>query len=445
MDRFKITFFYTLPALLACALIIYGYHDRAQQVGVEIKGFQCEEIHESLQSEELAAANGLSGAGCFSQDGTVDAASCSWAVDICHYHETYQLQVSAADSLEAPETIANVNVERAIDFESLVRDVDSKIDSIFLSNAGVVAVMVLLPYMLMGYGLGTSERINLSSSLRMQCTWSNWFLKFLVALILALGWIYIANPDGRGASTLRQFFIVADIQKDNTLPIYIKSYTMTPVIAGFFGWYLHLIGYFFTKLIHHDVISTRVYSLLFKKFLITYGIALVLPETGLVDAEQGVAFFMFLIGMFPLTAMSMLIESVSKIGSGAQGSSGSLSALPGISRWQILRLEEEGVESMAALANISPVTVSQNLQIIERLTLFWVDIAQLYTIVGHDGYQNLKGVCLTASEFVKRAEEDEFVEKIRGLEGVSEASEIARLVKATFSDRMVADRSVVAS
>jgi hypothetical protein len=198
-----------------------------------------------------------------------------------------------------------------------------------------------------------------------------------------------------------------------------------------------LIGYFFNKLVHHDVTSSRVYNLLFKKFVITYGIALILPNSGLIDDQKTAAFFMFLIGLFPLTAMSILIEAASKLTSGGQNVTGNLSLLPGISRWQILRLEEEGVDSMASLANIRPKTVKENLQMIEKLTFFWMDIAQLYTIVGHDGYQKIKNHCLTASEFVRKIDDAEFVKTIHELEGVGDAAEIARLVSKTFADTLL--------
>ncbi len=67
-----------------------------------------------------------------------------------------------------------------------------------------------------------------------------------------------------------------------------------------------------------------------------------------------------------------------------------------------------------------------------KLTKFWVDIAQLYTIVGHDGYENLKGHCLTASEFIIKSKDPVFAESVSGIEGVSESGEISRLLINTF-------------
>ena len=345
--------------------------------------------------------------------------------------ETQSVDAEQKNTQES--NIASKNVEALTTLVTkLSKDVDRKLRDIFLYNSITVLVMALLPYLLMGSLLAKSKRISLNLDQRIDAAQSNGWLKFILGLIMSIGWLYIINPLGRGASTYYQFAIAAGLNSEDTIPIYIQTEIMVPVLAGFFGWYLHLTGYIFTKLVHHDVISARVYNMLFKKFIIVYGIALVLPESGLIESEQNAAFFMFIIGLFPLSAMSVLIEAASKIGTKHQTPVGTLSLLPGISRWQILRLEEEGVDSMASLANIESKTVSENLQFIRRMVFYWRDIAQLYTIVGHDAFMKIKGHCFTASEFVKRSEEENFREEINSIEGVGQAREIARLIEATF-------------
>ncbi|QOL25223.1 hypothetical protein LP316_13105 [Thalassotalea sp. LPB0316] len=321
---------------------------------------------------------------------------------------------------------------KVCEIASIYIDVDQKLFNIFIFNITTVFIMVLLPFLMMAEFLAKSQRIHLSYERRKYASTNNWWLKLILGGIMVIGWVYIINPLGRGASTYYQFFISAGMITENTLPIFIKVERISPVVAGFFGWYLHLIGYIFTKVIHHDVISGRVYNLLFKKFIVVYGLSLILPTTGIIENGAAYTLFTFLIGLFPLTTMSMLFEAASKLGMQSNKATGNLSILPGISRWQILRLEEEGVDSMASLANIRRQTIDENLQFIRRLTYFWVDIAQLYTIVGDEGYKVLKEHCQTASEFIKQSENTEFCHRVDQLEGVSNADEIARLLKSTF-------------
>ncbi len=479
-SRVKVSFMYCLPALLACALLAYLYCGRIHEIGKNIK-INCEEhdaqcILDSFENCDNFIAENQHASSNMHKN----------AINICEFRQKFAEDNGFLVSQIAPSEIADIDPESVpsiaanspkaispVNYKSNIpyfkksvatkvaeqhcsqyeegsyglmlcemnRVVDSNLVTILLFNVMAVSILVILPYFLMGDLLAKSGRLNLSYQQRFDRSNANWWLKFLVALVMGVGLIYVINPLGRGASTYYQFFISVGLENEKTLPIYIKVHedgeSMAPVLAGFLGWYLHLIGYVFTKLLYHDVISSRVYSLLFKKFIITYGIALVIPEVGFFAEGQTLAFSMFLIGLFPLSAMSMLIEAASKFGSSEKNMSGMLSQLPGISRWQILRLEEEGIDSMASLANIRPQAISENLQVIENLIHFWVDIAQLYTIVGHEAYDKIKLRCLTASAFLCKENDPEFIQSIHELEGVSEPHEIAHLLKRTFAGKLM--------
>lgn len=479
LQRIKITFMYCLPPILACAIIFYSYHSRIVDIEKNIS-VKCEiqnngeclfvrdercdiyvENNFKYPRRSASHAEFIDSAVDVEAD-NIDKGSNPIVRDICQFRENYKKGMgiverftdvgvesgsTVGESIESSEK-KHKTFELGYECENGAKGVECYVEmyngsvkqvirSIYLYNVIAVAVLVMLPFLLMGDLLAKSTRINLSYALRSERSNANWWIKFIVALIMAIGLLYLINPNGRGASTYYQFFITVGLGKEATLPIYIQSGSMAPVLAGFFGWYLHMIGFIFTKLIHHDVISARVYSLLFKKFIVTYGIALVVPESGLLEDKTNAAVLMFTIGLFPLTAISMLIAYVTKFTSGKE-SDGDLSILPGISRWQIMRLEEEGVDSIAALANMRPTTITENLKVIEQLTHFWVDIAQLYTVVGGTAYSEMKPYCLTASEFIRKAEDPEFIEKITGLQSVSEAPEIARLLRSTFAGKIPA-------
>ena len=71
---------------------------------------------------------------------------------------------------------------------------------------------------------------------------------------------------------------------------------------------------------------------------------------------EKVSLVVFMLGFFPLIAFSFIKEQAAKL-TNSKIKGGDLSILPGISRWQILRLEEEGIDTMAELAAIDKLTI----------------------------------------------------------------------------------------
>jgi hypothetical protein len=295
--------------------------------------------------------------------------------------------------------------------------------------------MVFLPYFLLGFRLAFGRQVELSLDDRLKAAWQNWAMKTVVACVIVFGWMYVLNPIGRGATTVEEYFIIARVVEDKTIPIYIATKNLSNTLAGFLGWYLYLLLYFFGKLYHNDVKSGRVYRFLFGKFLFTYGIALT-SSAFFGDKAQAA---MFLIGFFPLSAVSIIKEFVLKstkdkgIGEGKTG----LSELPSISPWHILRLEEEGIDSIPTLANSDLDQINVRLpKIMIPLIQLWIDVAQLYTILGGERYQKVKVVCQTAGEFIIIAGDPNLQGRLKDCE-IENPQEIVSLLKRTFKEKLI--------
>lgn len=290
-------------------------------------------------------------------------------------------------------------------YQSSEKTIEEVTHGIWLVNSIFILAFALLPFLLFGVALALSKRLKHSDSARLKISNENFIMKFVVAAILCIGWMYILNPQGRGVGTIENYLIIVDLAQKETLPLYMRT-TLPPMIAAFLGWYLHLLTYFFTKITHHDVVSANVYNLLFKKFLFVYGIAIVFPATQIVPDEQ-MSIAMFLLGYFPLTALSLIKEQTAKM-VGKQQNEGTLRVIPGISHWQILRMEEEGVDTMAALASCNKDRLESTIPEMSNLLAYWIDIARLYVIVGETNYMTMRTRCMTASGFIKLFEQAEF-------------------------------------
>ena len=319
------------------------------------------------------------------------------------------------------------------ELKQTIDDIDGKVANIWLFNCVLIASMAFLPYFLLGTRLAYTHHENLSPDELLKTAWRHWPMKFIVACVMILGWMYIVNPYGRGATTVQSYLTAERIVTANTLPIYIDAEDIAHTVAGFLGWYLHLLFYFFNKLYHNDVLGSRVYRFLFGKFLFTIGLALTFSS--ILENESKIA--LFLIGFFPLSAISIIKEYGLKATQGVNLKDASLSELPGISRWQILRLEEEGIDSISTLANYRRDTLNKRLPaVLKPFISLWVDVAQLYTIIGDERYAKVKPLCQTASEFVGRVDDDEF----RGALGEREIlnpAEIVRLLESTFGENLL--------
>ena len=419
MKKINIIFSYCLPALLALSLVLYNYYDRTQQVTDTILLYK-QKVETNTSGKSLLE----------------DASSAEFSETIkrlVRYLESYVVENN--NNLSDEIKIDEINKET----------ISNNLNKVWKSNAMFIVTLVLLPYILFGSRLAFSDRIKLSIDERKKTTVSNWWMKFIVACVMAIGWLYVLNPTGRGESTIVQYLINVDLTQENSLPLYILSDGMVPVVAGFLGWYLYLLTYFFSKLVHHDVVSSRVYGLMFKKFLFTYGIALIIPSvdvassaSNIVQQGAGQSVLMFFVGYFPMAAFSLLKERGLKMGGDVKSEKGYLSELPGISRWQVLRLEEEGVDNMAALAYASQKSLHEGLLSMSTMVNLWVDIAQLYVTVGHEAYQKILPRCMSASGFVKKVNDGDvdFIEFVKEKD-IGCAKEISHLIERTFAGKLI--------
>lgn len=422
MNKIKIIISYCLPAILALTIFLYGYYERTQDVTDVIMLYQ-KKVELNAGGESLL----------LDTDARVAEGSTSRLIS---FLERDYREINKNSNAEQKSKITEIYVRK-------------KLFDVWLGNALYIISMVMLPYILFGSRLAFSERVILSPQDRLLSTQTNWWMKFIVACVIALGWIYVLNPTGRGESTLAQFLIKVDFSQHDSIPTYIQSSGMVPVIAGFLGWYLYMLSYFFSKLVHHDVVSARVYSLMFKKFLFTYGIAMIIPSIEIAPAAsayiqtgQSQSVLMFFVGYFPLAAFSMLKEKGLKLGGDLKTDTGYLTELPGISRWQVLRLEEEGIDNMAALSYASQKRLHEGLLSMSTMLDLWIDIAQLYVVVGHDSYQRLKSRCKSASGFIKKAGsgDEDFISFIAE-QNIGDANEICGLLQRTYDGKLIAIES----
>jgi hypothetical protein len=140
-----------------------------------------------------------------------------------------------------------------------------------------------------------------------------------------------------------------------------------------------------------------------------------------------------MIGYFPLSALTILKEFGTKVLQGGNPDKGSLAELPAISRSQILRLYEEGIDSLGALAVCQSIADLKKYQrAIAPMLDMWVDCARLYSVLGDKAYAKTKGTCATASEFLRLHKAPEFQQRLKAA-GVGNPDEIAHQIRDIFS------------
>jgi len=417
-----LAFLYCLPALIVLTLLLGNYYVRIGQVATYV---------DEQRSAVVAVKKALEG------DGDV-------AIEALRKHFDISLPLDVNTGLVTAKKLDNSDSNALLDYyiriygddaeETSVGDlqqIQHRLIGIWLNNAVLITVMSLIPFMMLGGRFAFSKELKLNFAEKLQLVNSGWWMKLVVGFVIVYGWVYIVNPQGRGASSITQFLIAVDLAQTDTLPMFLRNVDITPIIAGFLGWYLYVITYFFSKMTSNDVVSAQAYGTLLQKFLFTWGVTIVFIATEVGDNANIMA---FLIGYFPMAAFSIIKDKgMSVLQSNPQQEQGQLSELPGISRWQILRLEEEGIDSLGALAYRDRKSLDQYMPSMAKLVDFWADIARLYAITGQSRYEKLQGFCLSASEFVRRAEEPEFINQAASI-GITNVAELARLLKRTFPD-----------
>lgn len=321
------------------------------------------------------------------------------------------------------------------------------------ANSVVIATLTLLPFGIMGVGLvlkyhsHETRRVSEEAArpsgdygTKSYNSYRNialkaFFLKALVAFVIAVGWLYIFNPNGQAASAINDWLRNTDIIANDTAPNFFnfKDSSLKHALTAVFGWYLYLLGYFSYRFYKSDVLGTRIYNVLFKKFLFVVGIAFIISSVGATSNES--LLLIFLIGFFPLSAITLLTEFGNRRLSAGEDQT-SLSILPGISTWQVLRLEEEGLDSLSSLANSDATVLKEVISsevITPEMLATWIDQARLITVLGTKRWTELNGICERASEFVNKenVHDQNFITKLAE-KNIFNADEISRTLQGNF-------------
>lgn len=397
---------YCFPAILASVILVYNLHERTYEVDSEIKQRAriVLEGHESPEQKEIENE--------FYKD-----------------NEIFNRLIKILEREKLAGNLEQLIEPASTEQKTKNNSIRSRLESAWFFTSTLIIGLTLLPYLLLG-GRASFGELSHERRTKYRVSTNDFILKFLVAFIIGFGWVYVLHPIGRGASITYGFIISMDVISTNTLPIYIDSKNLLPpLVCGFLGWYLQLLGHFFQKFVLDDVTSTRVYGLLFKKFLFVWGIALVLSS--IMSSEEG-KFVMFIVGFFPLSAMSILKKFGLRAVQGDTHQQDSLSQIPALSRWQIIRLEEEGIDAVPGLAAASPAALKAATPLRASMIDFWIDAARLASLVGDEKYEGLKESCITATEFIKKSQDPAFVQRLKENYAINNPEEIVRILHESF-------------
>ncbi|WP_224363970.1 hypothetical protein [Hyalangium versicolor] len=296
----------------------------------------------------------------------------------------------------------------------------------FSFNVIMTMCLTLLPGSLLGFGFAFRRKWTGPFLPQAQLALQDWGIKFLVQAVMAFGIIYFFNPFGQGASTVYGLLKYRDLFSKDSLPIYLDATApVRPVLVGFLGWYMHLLGYFAFRLYRLDVVSTRVYGIVFRHLIFVMGLSVSFTLTG----SNELLFTMFLVGYLPMSALGLLKQVLlSKIPRDGDEEL-SLLVLPNITRFEVLRLEEEGVDNVSALLTANLDKLKASLPMNAGLLELWHGAASLICVVGIAKYREMKELCLTGAEFVRRVQEPAFRELLQSKAGLANPDELAVLIR----------------
>jgi hypothetical protein len=309
------------------------------------------------------------------------------------------------------------------------KKIKKRINTTWLINSMYVLVLTLLPFVILGSGFVYKTEYHESFSKTLLRILKESPMRYMVGFVICFGWMYFFNPFGVGASAIHSYLQYADIISQSSLPIFVEfPYTVKHSIAGFLGWYLHLLGYFLYKFAKKDVLSSSIYRKLFKNFLFVYGTALMLSS---VTGKESLL-PLFFVGFFSSSALVILKESFKDKMSGVDVKKTSLSELPGITRWQMVRLEEEEIVSITSLvsSNINRLKGSISGEVISPNMLdYWLDTGKLIIVLGIEKYREIEGLCKTASHFIEKSTDAQFTQQLQEKHQIYNTDEIVKLLK----------------
>jgi len=418
--KIKLVFYYCSPCLLSLAIVVAVNLERVRNVQKIIVRQVCQQLEVENASNEAKA------------DIPPQLQKIINVVKANGWHNCQQNSSSIALNLTASQYIQSYFLRA------------------WSANTVVIVTLTLLPFGILGVGLArkyhsldthnpldkANDSLSVKTYLRYRrIAFKDFFLKCLVGFVIGVGWLYIFNPHGQAASAVNDWLRNTDVVSNETAPNFFnfKDSPLKHALTAVFGWYLYLLGYFLYRFYKGDVLGTRVYNVLFKKFLFVIGVAFIISSVGTTSNES--LLLIFLIGFFPLSAVTLLTEFGNKRLSMGEDQT-SLSILPGMSTWQILRLEEEGVDSLSSLATSNQTalkTVISKEVIGPDVLETWIDQARLITVIGTKRWTDLNGICESASEFVRKVNDnDSTLIKKLAEKNLFNADEISRTLQKTF-------------
>jgi hypothetical protein len=219
------------------------------------------------------------------------------------------------------------------------------------------------------------------------------------------------------------------------------------MLAAFFGWYLHFTAYAFYRARRNDVRSPRFLGVLFRKLLLALALGSILAidsdvgATGLPEAPSfGASAVAFIFGFLPASAIAFLKDQGAKLAGGTGTASGTLSDLSALSTWEVVRLEEEGIDSLASLLMTRRRSLHGLLpESAEKVVDLWYDQAALMVAVGVERYARLSSVCQTATHFVANSADPTFQAKLKAAAAIENPAELATILREKFGRGTPAD------
>lgn len=309
-------------------------------------------------------------------------------------------------------------------------------------HAAIIIFMTILPFLILGVCLSwNEEQYHHSQELEGHNTGTvvdvlasrGSGMRFILAFLVAYSASLHVCPDGRAASTVKDFISFFKATADTTYAQFLhpQNSEIAPVLAGLLGWYVHLLTTFFYRAARRDVVSTSILTLMVQRFFLVLGLSMAVRLTlvGATGQFTGAVVLLFIAGVFPTSAVRLLTTFLNK-NLPSVDEPAPLSELEVIPFNKVSRLAEEGIYDVIDLTSV-------DLHRLSMLTIIpvndlerWVDRARLAKVLGARAYARLRPHCATASYLCEKVNDEGFRARLAELD-FHRLDEIARQLKCT--------------
>ena len=202
----KICVLYCLPVFIALGLIINSYHTRIVEIGDVIFLVQQTALKKDPGAEEKLNDK--------SDDNSVNKL-------VTYFRHQKVLASQTNSEINSEASVAEIDVlgeyHREGGFQLLQNDranIGRQLQAVLLSNSMMVLSFTLLPFLLMSIKLAFSKQLTLTDQQRYKVAVDSFFMKFMLSCIIAICWMYILNPKGRGTGTIENYLKIVDLYRD---------------------------------------------------------------------------------------------------------------------------------------------------------------------------------------------------------------------------------------